>query len=208
MPRATVALTDSRSGYSECHPGDRPTDHVQFSCTALARIVLNGYVERCQRTLASNSARSGLPPETLRAVEEHHERWDGRGFPKGLRRGEISPFAQVIAITRAYHSLLSWRPYRPALTTHEAGEFIVASAAERFDPELAEFFVRRVPQYPRGLCVRLSTGESAFVIDPKVGHVARPVVRVFSRGERRVAPYDLDLSSRENMTKIIVGTVD
>lgn len=146
-----------------------------------------------------------LSEDVLHAIEDHHERWDGRGYPNGRGGGEISPFAQIVAIADTYYALISKRPHRPAYRPHEAAEFIVAASGEMFDPELVQFFARKIPHYAVGVCVRLSTNEIGFVIDPNHGHVARPLIRVcYERNGVPVQPYDLDLSRRECMNKIIV----
>ena len=118
---------------------------------------------------------------------------------------EISFFARIIALADTYHALLSKRPHRAALKPHEAVEFIVAYSGESFDPELTQIFARRTPQYPAGLVVRLSTGEVGIVSNPNAGHIARPVVRIcYEDGNAVQEPYDLNLSERECMTKLIV----
>lgn len=147
---------------------------------------------------------SGVDEEVLQAVEQHHERWDGRGYPQGLSRSEISPFAQIIFIADTYYSLLSPRPYREAFRPHDAAEFILASSGELFDPELVQFFARKIPHYAVGVGVRLSTGEIGIVTDPNHGQVARPIIRVCYEDGKAVDPYDMDLSLRECMDKIII----
>ena len=151
-------------------------------------------------------ANSGLDADVMSVIAQHHERWNGSGYPEGRKGDAISPLAQIIALGDTYHSLLSKRPHREALRPHEAVEFIVAYSGELFDPELTQFFARRIPQYPAGLGVRLSTGEMGIVSNPNAGHIARPIVRIcLSADGRPVAqPYDLDLSERECMKKLIV----
>ena len=84
-------------------------------------------------------------------------------------------------------------------------EFIVAYSGAMFDPKLAQIFARRVPQYPAGLGVKLSTGEVGIISDPNIGHIARPIVRIcVENGEVVEKPFDLDLSLRECMDKLIV----
>ena len=150
-------------------------------------------------------ADSDLEKDVIEGIEQHHERWSGSGYPDGRKGEEISLFARIIALADTYHALLSKRPHRPAFKPHEAVEFVVAYSGDAFDPELCQLFARRVPQYPAGLGVKLSTGEVGIVSNPNAGHIARPVVRIcFENGSTVEPPYDLDLSERRCMNKLIV----
>ena len=149
-------------------------------------------------------AESGLDAEVISAIEQHHERWSGSGYPDGRKGEEISLFARIIGLADTFHSLLSKRPHRPAYEPHEAVEFVVAYSGEMFDPKITQIFARRVPQYPSGLGVRLSTGEIGIVSNPNLGHIARPIVRICYEGGKAVEePYDLDLSLPKCMSKLI-----
>ncbi len=77
----------------------------------------------------------------LPAVVHHHERWDGTGYPDGLRGEEIPLLARAIAICDAYQAMVVDRPYRKALTQDEAIEQLRACAGTQFDPHLVEVFV-------------------------------------------------------------------
>ncbi len=148
---------------------------------------------------------SGLDASVILAIRQHHERWNGAGYPGKLKGEDISLLARIIAMADTYHSLLSKRPHRAAFKPHEAVEFIVAYSGELFDPHLVQIFARRIPQYPAGLAVKLSTGEVGIVSSPNTGHIARPVVRVCSIGGQPLRqPYDLDLSEPQNMDKLII----
>ena len=163
------------------------------------------HVRKHPQHSAKMLADSGLEADVIAAIEQHHERWSGSGYPDGRKGDEISFFARIIALADTYHALLSKRPHRAALKPHEAVEFIVAYSGESFDPELTQIFARRTPQYPAGLVVRLSTGEVGIVSNPNAGHIARPVVRIcYEDGNAVGEPYDLDLSERQCMTKLIV----
>ncbi len=153
---------------------------------------------------AEMMAKSGLHTDVIRAIKEHHERPDGSGYPEGRKGDEISRFARIISMADTYHSLLSRRAHREPVKIHKAGEFVVASGGELFDPQLAGIFARSVPQYPVGLPVKLNSGEIGIVTDPNTEHIARPVVRIcFKDGKPVPAPYDLDLSDRQQTDKVI-----
>lgn len=74
-------------------------------------------------------------------LKSHHERWDGRGYPCGLKGTEIPLFARVIAIADTYDAMTSTRPYRKALPHEVAIQEIKRCSGMQFDPELAEIFV-------------------------------------------------------------------
>lgn len=72
----------------------------------------------------------------------HHERWDGKGYPNGLKGEEIPVGARIIAIADVYQALISDRPYRKAYTKKKAIEIIKNSAGTQFDPRLVRVFLK------------------------------------------------------------------
>jgi HD-GYP domain-containing protein (c-di-GMP phosphodiesterase class II) len=77
----------------------------------------------------------------LPAVRYHHERWDGAGYPEGLRGEQIPLEARIIAVADTFDALLSRRPYRDARSLAEAKEEIVKNAQKQFDPSVVEAFL-------------------------------------------------------------------
>ena len=75
------------------------------------------------------------------AILYHHERWDGHGYPRGLKGEEIPRLARILGIVEAYQAMVSVRPYRRRLTPDEAIEELRAGAGTQFDPFLVERFI-------------------------------------------------------------------
>jgi ribonuclease P protein subunit RPR2 len=79
--------------------------------------------------------------EAVDIVRSHHERFDGGGYPRGLRGEEIPLAARIFSIADSFDAMTSDRPYRSALTTEEAVAEIRAAAGTQFDPRCVEAFV-------------------------------------------------------------------
>jgi HD-GYP domain-containing protein (c-di-GMP phosphodiesterase class II) len=77
----------------------------------------------------------------VQAVACHHERYDGTGYPRGLRGDEIPLIGRVIAIADAYSAMSLDRPYRKGMSHDRVMTEFVAGAGIQFDPVLAEVFV-------------------------------------------------------------------
>jgi HD-GYP domain-containing protein (c-di-GMP phosphodiesterase class II) len=71
----------------------------------------------------------------------HHERWDGRGYPTGLRGRSIPLEARLIGIADAFDAMTSARPYRQTLSSEQALGELVACSGTQFDPHLVDLFV-------------------------------------------------------------------
>ncbi len=76
----------------------------------------------------------------LRIVEAHHEKWDGSGYPRGLKGEDIPLEGRLMAFADVYDALVSWRPYRAAYTHEEAVEIMRAVRGTHFDPSLMDVF--------------------------------------------------------------------
>jgi putative two-component system response regulator len=81
---------------------------------------------------------------TLPYVLYHHERWDGSGYPQGLRGKDIPVEGRLLAIVDVYDALTTARPYHPARTRHEVIQFLQKSAGRLFDPHLVPMFVKSI----------------------------------------------------------------
>ncbi|MBU2009338.1 MAG: HD domain-containing protein [Chloroflexi bacterium] len=84
------------------------------------------------------------------AVRYHHERWDGGGYPDGLKGEEIPLLARIMALADAFSALASPRPYRPAFTPERARRIIAQESGKQFDPGLVRLF-QDLPSLQEGI---------------------------------------------------------
>jgi HD-GYP domain-containing protein (c-di-GMP phosphodiesterase class II) len=99
---------------------------------------LQGHPVVGQRLLGASVSDAGL----LAAVRGHHERYDGDGYPDGLRGARIPWLARILAVADCFDAMTARRPYRPALDPAAALDALRAAAGTQLDPEVVAVFVR------------------------------------------------------------------
>jgi len=139
---------------------------------------------------------------------QHHEKYDGTGYPRGLKRDEIHEFSRIVSVVDVYDAITSDRPYRKALLPHEAHELMVVSANQHFDPKLLTIFLDKIAVYPVGTVVRLTTGDIGVVIFVAPDMQARPTVRLIMDKHRRLYPGVTKLDMRNHLTIFVDQVVD
>ncbi|HEV2140967.1 MAG TPA: HD domain-containing phosphohydrolase [Candidatus Dormibacteraeota bacterium] len=87
--------------------------------------------------------------DLLPIVRHHHEAFDGRGYPDGLRGTAIPLLARIVAVCDAFDALTTDRPYRSRLGEHEAISILTGGAGRQWDPELVHLFTSEIPALHR-----------------------------------------------------------
>ena len=133
--------------------------------------------------------------EVLSIIESHHERYDGRGYPKGLKGAEIPVFARIAAIIDFYDAITHERPYRKKVSPCYAINALYDRQGSQFQPELVEEFIQCLGVYPTGSLVLLSSGEVGIVIEQNALRRLRPkILIVRDRNKKEVRePFSRDL---------------
>ncbi|MDQ2070266.1 HD-GYP domain-containing protein [Natronospira bacteriovora] len=103
-------------------------------------------------------------PFILRAIREHHERWDGRGYPAELKGKRITEAARILTLADHYVAMTSPRSYRKGLHPVVGLRQIFLLAGRIGDPEMTHAFVAAVGVNPAGACVYLDSGEQGMVV--------------------------------------------
>ncbi|HEX2294663.1 MAG TPA: HD domain-containing phosphohydrolase [Actinomycetota bacterium] len=83
----------------------------------------------------------GFSPMATDVILHHHERWNGEGYPEGLRREEIPVTARAFAVADAYDAMTSDRPYRAALPAGDSLQVLKDAAYTEFDPDIVDVFI-------------------------------------------------------------------
>lgn len=127
---------------------------------------------------------------------QHHERWDGQGYPRGLCGREIHEYARIVAVADVYDALLADRPYRPSYTVSQALTILERMSGIYLDPECVTALITNIAVYPIGSLVEISTGYIGIVVNTNKETPTRPVVKMLmdNNGRRLSRPHEIDLS--------------
>lgn len=160
--------------------------------------VMKNHVVEGRRIL---EATPGLTPTTLNVAAQHHERFDGSGYPLRLKGDDISPIGQMSAIVDVYDAITSDRVYHKGMQAPAALKKILEWTRAHFNPDMVRMFIGTIGIYPTGTLVMLESGRLAVVLDHEVRTPHLPRVRVVYDTVRisRLAPYDVDLAGASKL---------
>jgi len=136
-----------------------------------------------------------IDADVLSIIDNHHERYDGRGYPQHKQKMEIPFLAKIATIVDAYSAMTHHRPYRNALPPSTAIEILQQQRGLAFQAELVDEFTHCLGVYPIGSMVILSTGEAGIVISQNQVKRLQPKVLIFrdNRKDKVIAPFMRDL---------------
>lgn len=120
---------------------------------------------------------------------QHHEKFDGSGYPRGLQGEEILSYARLLAITDVYEAITGHRPYRKAMKPADAYNIIRAGLGTAFDETYGRIFLSKIAFYTPGTRVVLNSGEEAIVVSISIDFPQRPIVRLITHADG--TPYDV-----------------
>jgi putative two-component system response regulator len=145
--RADEVLALQRGGYLHDVGKVAIPDHILFKPGPLSEDewgIMKSHAERGERICSS--MRSLMP--VLPIIRHHHERWNGTGYPDGLKGEEIPLLARILQLADIYDALATARPYKRALTPEDALQVIRDEAAKGWrDPHLVELFADILPMF-------------------------------------------------------------
>lgn len=149
--------------------------------------------------------KAALPAPVLRIIQQHHELFDGSGYPQKLKGEAIDPLARVVSLINAYDNLCNPPNIAHALTPHEALSSMFAQQRNRFDLRFLQAFIRFMGVYPPGSVVGLSNDALGLVIRVNASRPLRPSIIVYDAGIPKNEAIILDLNEEPdlNITRAI-----
>ena len=171
--------------------------HEEGGITSAERELIATHPERGAEVLAPVSE---FYPDLCRGVLSHHERWDGSGYPRGLRGSDIPLQARIVAIADTFDAIHHRRRYAPGRSMHDALRAIREGRGSQFEPRLVDLFLRhdvvgRVKEAARQMRQYRTAPP---VADRRAGKPERPAPDITFRW--RTAPDELPERDREPRT--------
>jgi HD-GYP domain-containing protein (c-di-GMP phosphodiesterase class II) len=150
-----------------------------------------------------------LKPRSFVISLQHHETFDGSGYPAGKTGEETHIFSRIAAVVDIFDALTSDRPYKKRWAFKKTREYF-DSIKKKLDPKALEVLFNIIPLYPIGSTVKLSSGEIALVISNHASDFTKPIVRIIQDQQGRKIPkgqtYQIDLLEHSQIN--IVASVD
>lgn len=138
----------------------------------------------------------GIGEIAMQVTRQHHERFDGSGYPHKLAGGNISLYGQMAAIVDVYDAISSDRVYHKGMSPTQALKKLLEWSSHHFDPQLVQAFIRAIGIYPTGTLVQLESKRIGVVVEQNDKSLLEPVVRIFYHAAQQhyISPEIVDLA--------------
>ncbi|MCL2233244.1 MAG: HD-GYP domain-containing protein [Treponema sp.] len=118
------------------------------------------------------------PEDVGLIVLQHHERWDGEGYPRQLSGKTIDIGARIVSVADAFEAMVSQKPYRNSMMGYQAMKNLLSDNLRRFDPDVIKAFIQTMGIYPIGSIILLNNGSLARVVNVQGNAPLRPKIRI------------------------------
>lgn len=110
--------------------------------------------------------RVAFPYPIVPVVRHHHERWDGRGYPDGLKGEEIPLTARILSVVDCFDAVREDRQYRKGMTREEAIEYLMSNSGSQYDPRVTGTFITHLPEFEAEIMAHRNLPAPTFGIEP------------------------------------------
>lgn len=179
-------------------------DKVLSKLDPLTQAEKNLYELHCQYG-AEIGERLGFPRTCMSIIGDHHEAFDGTGYPHKLKGEAIGILPRIVAIANYYDEMCNPVNIASALTPHETLSMMFAKQRSKFDPKLLQVFIRCLGVYPPGTIVQLSNGVIGMIVTVNTSRPMKPVIVIYDAAVPRdeAILVDMDRESDLNIVKSI-----
>lgn len=145
----------------------------------------------------------GISDIAFNAAAQHHERYDGTGYPHGLKGDEISLHGQMLAIVDVYDAITSIRVYHKGMPPTEALKKMYEWSGAHFNPKLVQAFIKGIGIYPAGSLVRMESDKLGIVREVVPDKLLQPIVQLIYDCKKsiHITPETVDLSASNDKIK-------
>ncbi|MCL2069357.1 MAG: HD-GYP domain-containing protein [Treponema sp.] len=130
------------------------------------------------------------PEDVGLIVLQHHERWDGEGYPRRIAGTAIDVGARIVSVADAFEAMVSQKPYRNSMMGYQAMKNLLSDNLRRFDPDVIKAFIQTMGIYPIGSIILLNNGAMAKVENVKATAPLRPTIRILVDKDGKVFKQD------------------
>lgn len=143
----------------------------------------------------------GISARVIHGIGQHHEKFNGGGYPDGLTGDQISYFGRILSVADIYDALTAKRVYKDPMPPHKALSIMFGMRSETWPSGLVEQFIKMLGIYPVGTPVLLGAGFKAIVSQSNAASPLYPTVLVISdpQGQRISPPREINLSKHKNI---------
>jgi len=139
---------------------------------------------------------------------QHHEQFDGLGYPRGLKGKEIDEYARIASISDSYEAQISNRTYREKVGAYHAMKNLLATGVKKFDPDILKVFLSRMSVYPIGSLVKLNDNALGLVIGSVKGKPLRPTIKLIHDENGNKYEETKIVNLVEDSSKFITGVLN
>ncbi|MCL2319259.1 MAG: HD-GYP domain-containing protein [Treponema sp.] len=118
------------------------------------------------------------PEDVGLVVLQHHERWDGEGYPRRISGNSIDIGARIVSVADAFEAMVSQKPYRNSMMGYQAMKNLLSDNLRRFDSDVIKAFIQTMGIYPIGSIILLNSGALARVVEVEGTAPLRPKIRI------------------------------
>ncbi len=149
-------------------------------------------------SIIKNAGKNATSERIANLIAQHHECFDGSGYPAGLKGEALDPLTPILSLVNAYDNLCSCAKNSKPLTPYGALSYLFASERKKYDRTMLNLFIKLLGIYPPGSVVQLSDGAYGIVVSANPQQLMRPLVMLHDKKVEREIPIFLDLGEDED----------